>query len=132
MYAAAYGAVKCFQYFWALGANVLSRDVKYLPVTHFAVTGNSTAILRFLLQNGIGLTGALQIAAQFHRNSLFKHIIKRQKWNVVDEEDQWGKLPITCAAAANNIELLCYLITGGVDVNSAEGFGFAALHALPG
>jgi ankyrin repeat protein len=129
MYAAAYGAVKCFQYFWTLGANVSCRDVKYLPVSHFAVTGNSTAILRFLFQNRIGMAGALQIAAQFHRNDLFKHIMKRQKWNVVEVEDQWGKLPITCAAAANNIELLCYLIAGGVDVNTAEGFGFSALHA---
>jgi serine/threonine protein kinase len=129
MYAAAYGASRCFQFLWAAGAKMRDRDAKYTTVSHFAITGNCVAIMRFLLQNRIAFLGAPQVAAAFHRNHFFRHVIAaRREWSL-EAEDHTGKFPITAAAGANNVDLLCFLIGEGIDVNLGEGFGVTALHA---
>jgi ankyrin repeat protein len=129
MYAAAYGATRCFQYLWELGAGARDRDVKYTTLSDFAIAGNSMCIVEFLLQNRVACCGAKQVAAAFHRNSLFRAITAMRKSAQLGEEDLDGRLPIIAAAAANNVELLGFLLGDGADVNRAEGFGMTALHA---
>jgi hypothetical protein len=127
MYAAAYGAVRCYQYFSGSSKGT-ERDVKYATVGHFAIAGNCLPVLRTLIANKGACIGAAHVAATFHRNHLFRHMVHRGAWERA-QEDHAGRLPITIAAGANNVDLLSFLIVEGADVNATEGFGFAALHA---
>jgi ankyrin repeat protein len=101
-------------------------DKRRTVVSHFAVAGNSLQILRFLSQRGLEFDGAAQIAASFHRNAIFRGI---ELMTSATPEDTFGKLPMACAAASNNIELIMSLIRRGIDVNACESFGYSPLHA---
>jgi ankyrin repeat protein len=128
MHAAAYGALRCFHHFWGFSGKWKEHDVKYATISHFAIAANCLQIVRFLLAHNKTFIGAPQVAAAFHRNHIFRHMVARGAWDI-REEDHAGRLSITVAAASNNVDLLGFLIAEGADVNATEGFGFGALHA---
>jgi hypothetical protein len=115
MYAAAYNASRCLQYMWALDAK-LHRDMKYTAISHFAITGNCGAILRFLLQNKISLMGAPQIAARFHQNQLFKWIVGLQ-CDVVELGINSGSCRLLARQKQIILSCFFFLISEGNDVN---------------
>jgi hypothetical protein len=128
MYAAAYGAYHCFHHFWFAGGRQRDRDMKYAATIHFAISANCLLIVRAFLHGRIQLLDAHHVAAAFHRNHIFVYFVEHMKLGR-EGEDHSGRLPITIAAAENNLPLVGYLIGHGVEVNTTKGFGFAALHA---
>lgn len=127
LYAALFGAFRCFQFLQMKNVPLLCRDDKYRTLSMFAVAGGNIQIVRFAQNTSDTFDASLQVAALYHHNTAFTTI---QKWKnaEVDVPDRFGKLILTTAASANNISVTLFCLRAGMPVNTSEPFGWTPLH----
>lgn len=83
-YSAYFGSIECFKYIYS---NHIQNNPKFntdysdyldrneYNVVHYAIAGGNIEIVRFLYSNEFDFFGALNIAALFHRNSIFEWLL---------------------------------------------------------
>ena len=115
--AAYYGSEKCFNFLLENGADPNEVDDIGLSVMHFAVVGGSHPIIKQLHKLGFTFdTGSISLVAESYRLDLFEWLLSVIEINFEESYLQTGTI-IHRAASANNILILLYCISRGVNVN---------------
>ncbi|OHS93997.1 hypothetical protein TRFO_11493 [Tritrichomonas foetus] len=126
MYAAVFGAIKCFLFFLKNGAKVGYWDRKYRQIPMYSIAGGDENIFYYSLQNYKDYDSLLQTAAQFHQYQLFLKSNVLNK-NLMKQMDRYGKSVMSSAAGSNNLSILIYCFVQNKQC-FIESFGRTPLH----
>jgi ankyrin repeat protein len=114
--AALFGAVKCFTFLLANGAQLQTADHNVVRLAQFAIAGGNIEIIRLCQQHDVDFFGALHTAVTFHRNDLFDWLCS----HVYPDStvlDLSGHNLLHTACEYNNLYAMRRVVEAGVDVN---------------
>ncbi|OHS96309.1 hypothetical protein TRFO_37525 [Tritrichomonas foetus] len=130
-FAAFFGAIKCFKFLLASGANLNVMDQQNRQLQTFAIAGGNIEIVRLCQQNRVDFSNFVQTAAEFYQHDIFHWLISTVQ---ISNND---KINIFClAAASNNLYILNYCFeefiknenseNEKIDINSKNEIGMNA------
>lgn len=123
-YSCVYGAVKIFHTLKQSRAIFLDdKESRKLPL--FATVGHSISIASFF-EDKQDMAGVLQSAALSHSHITLDYYLRRGL--DPNELDRFGRVPLSCAAAADNVYGAVRLLLAGASLDAREAFGWTALH----
>ena len=121
------GSEKCFQLLLDAGADVELCNYANRTVVHFLVAGGNRNIIEASMKAECDFTGALQIAALYHRNDIFEWLYEHLKVPLDATDDSLGAV-IHQAAKSNNLKIVKFCIDNGIDPNTRNAEKCTALH----
>lgn len=121
------GAEKCFEYLLNEGADLELCNYANRTLGQFIVAGGNRKILDMAMKRRCNFTGALQIAALYHRNEIFHWLYRTMSFDLSAGDENLGSV-IHQAAKADNVEITMFCIEQGVNVNIRNSEKCTPLH----
>jgi ankyrin repeat protein len=117
MYAAFYGATRCFNYLSVSGADWRAADDQGHTVVHHAIAGGHVQLVRQCEQQRLSFDGALGLAVRLYRREIFDWLSATRFQFTTARSNE----PIVAdAARTNNIAMILYSIENKLDLNGGD------------
>ena len=127
LYALLYNSQKIFHQLMLNRTSALPGEKQFRKMGQYAVAGGSEALVKQVFNfRAEYIAGTPQVAAKFHRNDMFKTILKYHPDMTVPDKD--GKLVTTAAAESNNVFMILQCLKIGISITN-EAFKRTPLHA---
>jgi ankyrin repeat protein len=124
--AAFLGAVNCFRFLLANGAELHAVDNVGRTLPQFAVAGGNVDIIRECQRHGLDFFGTFHIAIQFHRHDIADWL-RETILPDISSADLNGLTPLHVACRSNNLSEVVHLLELGADINCESYRGWTPL-----
>ena len=125
--AAYYGSEKCFSFLLENGADPYLTDDIGLNLMHFAVVGGSNKIILELQKRGFSFdTSVISLIVESYRLNLFQWILSVSKIDFEESYLETGTI-FHRACSSNNILIILFCISNGVNVNVFDNLNLTPL-----
>ncbi|OHT16502.1 hypothetical protein TRFO_41787 [Tritrichomonas foetus] len=133
--AAFHGSINCFKFLKLNGSDPTLKDRKNRPLFHYIVANGNVELTRIVEQDGQKTTEDLiQLAIEFHHFDLYQWLYEHHFQQYLSENEPQEarlqkQLPLfRSAASVDNLKVILHLLSSSMYVNSADNFGWTALH----
>jgi ankyrin repeat protein len=108
-FAVYYGSVHCVKFMLLNNVDLTKKDSSMVFLPQFATAGGNGEIIRLLEQRKCYFNGTQQMAALFHRNSVFDWL-HETKYHVTDYNDPYLGSILIQATVGNNLSIFLFLL----------------------
>jgi ankyrin repeat protein len=121
------GAIRCFNFLVAQGANLTLRDSGKRILLHFAIAGGHPDIIHKATEVIDDFVVATRVSAEFHRFELFRTFLTTKDVDLKANDIENGSI-FHGIAAANHIRMILFCIEQGCNVNLKDADGWSPLN----